>query len=149
VATTTSEVVAALVSRVREAMQVAFLSTFLAVKPVPASRPRVTRWGGVYYGKAYAEFLSETQAELAKLRGCKVEGYVVLLMEVICEKPRTGKLELPRGDVDNHGKGPMDAATKAATVWSDDDKVAFVAIAKRYARPGETQGVRFEFAPLT
>jgi Holliday junction resolvase RusA-like endonuclease len=115
---------------------------------VPASRPRVTKWGGVYYGKPYATFLADAQKQLAAMRDQRSDLPVVMVMEVICAKPPTGKLELPKGDVDNYAKGPLDAATKAATLWKDDAQVAALFVAKRYAEPGEEPGVSLEWAPL-
>lgn len=146
--TPTSEVVASLFATVRNALAGAFLSARIDMEPVPAPRPRVMPWGGIFYGKPYTEFVAKAQSDVAKIKGVHSDQPLMLMLEIVRAKPKTGKLELPRGDVDNLAKGPMDAITKAKSLWKDDDQIALLVIAKRYTRDGEAPGVNLHWAPV-
>jgi Holliday junction resolvase RusA-like endonuclease len=151
--TPTSKRIGKLVSNIREGLRSVFgarlVSLFLAVAPVPASRPRVTRFGGVYYGKPYKRFYDAAKEALSLMTFAETGEPVVWLAEFIVEKPKTGKLDYPRGDCDNFAKGPMDAMTKAAErFWKDDNQVVGLIAFKRYAEPGEESGVQIDYAPL-
>lgn len=129
------------------------VSLFLGLLPVPASRPRVTRFGGVYYGAPYKRFYDAAQEMLAGPIGTpgdtNTEKPVVWIGEFIVEKPKTGKLAYPRGDVDNYAKGPMDAMTKVADrFWKDDGQVVGMIAFKRYARPGEPAGINMDYCEV-
>jgi Holliday junction resolvase RusA-like endonuclease len=109
--------------------------------PSPACRPRVTRFG-TYYAKAYETWMADCQKQMA----VQIDPAVLALqdgiwcaVEIIVTKPRTGKLMLPRGDIDNYVKGVLDGGTKAG-IWGDDVAVEFLLATKRYARPGEEPG---------
>ncbi len=121
---------------------------FLAVPPVPASRPRVTRWG-TFYAKTYETFRAAADAELAKMSGPPTPHPVVLGMEIVAKRPKAGKLVHPRGDVDNFAKGPMDAMTKAGKFWNDDNQVIELLVRKRYAEKGEPEGVHIVIGEKT
>lgn len=114
------------------------LSFFLAINPVPASRPRVTRWG-TYYGKKYTAFKTAAEITIHDMGHDPVTGQCVVHVEMIVEKPKTSKLSTPRGDVDNYLKSIMDAMTKGKC-WDDDDQVVMVAATKRFADVGEQPG---------
>jgi Holliday junction resolvase RusA-like endonuclease len=125
------------------------VTLFLAVAPVPASRPRVTRFGGVYYGAPYKRFYEAAKTALSKMDFPTTGAPVIWMGEFVIPKPRTGKLDYPRGDVDNYSKGPLDAMTKAAErFWQDDNQVVGMIAFKRYADPGEEPGVKIDYAPL-
>lgn len=124
------------------------LSFWMNVKPVPASRPRVTRWNGVYYGKTYEQFRTQAAEALVELESVPTDRPVVVLLEVICEKPKTSKKDMPRGDVDNYAKGPLDVITKAQKIWQDDDQVAAMWVCKRFATDGEQPGIRVSWVEL-
>ena len=124
-----------------------FLAFFLRVAPVPASRPRVSRWG-TYYGKPYQKFIKEAQPLADAFEGVPTDRPVMVLMETIVKKPKTGKLAYPRGDVDNFAKGPLDVMTKAECFWGDDNQVVGLMVFKRYAKPDEEAGVLVEWFEL-
>ena len=108
----------------------------IPVEPKPASRPRVTKWG-TYFGKPYTIFRQTAQpyADAYDERP-PILGPVVILMEIVCTKPKTGKLLHPRGDVDNYAKGIMDVMTKATgKFWNDDVQVVAMYAYKRYCDP--------------
>lgn len=111
----------------------------LPVTPRPASRPRVTKWG-VYYGKPYTQFRQQSQPYAdAYDSHPPIYGPIAILVEIVCEKPKTGKLTHPRGDVDNYAKGPLDVMTKSGNFWKDDVQVVSVQCVKRYADPIEDE----------
>lgn len=149
--TPTSDRVATLFGTIRKSLgklaSAGLLSFVLNVAPVPASRPKVSRWG-VYYSKTYSKFLRSTQEELSKHNGKPTQGPIVVMMEHVVERPRTGKLGLPRGDVDNFAKGPLDAMTKAGTFWWDDEQVALLVASKRYAKDGEQPRTEVHWFPI-
>lgn len=107
-------------------------------QPVPASRPRVTRWG-VYYLKTYATWMKVAKSSLKKgwLNLPPTEPLFVVVHSV-AEKPRTSKKLWPTGDVDNLAKGPLDAVTQATGWWTDDDQITSLLSVKRWTKPGET-----------
>lgn len=116
-----------------------FVTTRVVGTPSPASRPRVTRFG-TYYTKPYAEWMAACQKQMAEqITSAKLKAGIWCAVEIICTKPKTGKLMLPRGDIDNYVKGVLDGGTKAG-VWGDDAQIEFLLATKRYAKPGEDPG---------
>jgi Holliday junction resolvase RusA-like endonuclease len=114
-------------------------SVVFVFDPVPASRPRVTRWG-TYHTKPYKNWLDQAAKHLTD--GFYQNQYVgeqslLVHVETISTKARTSKLTRPKGDVDNYAKGPLDAITKAGLHWYDDVQVEVLISSKRFAAPGE------------
>lgn len=105
--------------------------------PVPASRPRVTRWG-VYYSKTYSSWkkLAEENTASGPLELAATTPLVVIV-ESVCKKAKSSKLAFPKGDTDNYAKGPLDVITKAEGYWCDDKQVVWLLSGKRFAAPGE------------
>jgi Holliday junction resolvase RusA-like endonuclease len=103
--------------------------------PVPASRPRVTKWG-TYHTKTYRDWLDEAGKYLSTIKLRVPEGHLKVVCEFICTKPKTTKLSTPKGDVDNYLKAPLDAITHAG-IWSDDKWIVGLTGTKRFQNPGE------------
>lgn len=103
------------------------LTVTFNIDPVPASRPRVTRFG-TYYGKRYKAWIAAAPAQLPKHLQ-HFTGPVVVEVYVACTRPKKTKLTHPRGDCDNYAKGPLDALTKAG-VWKDDTQVVRLLVEK-------------------
>lgn len=142
--TSSNRVLAAL----RSALGKIATTFFLGVEPVPASRPRVSKWG-TYYAATYKNWLKAAGLAVAKWNPGRVaRGPLVLVMEVVCTKARTSKLEFPRGDIDNFAKGPLDVITKSEKVWHDDNQVVGLIAFKRFAEPGEEPGTRIDILEL-
>ena len=121
-------------------IRVAATSLYIPVNPVPASRPRVSKWG-TYYGKIYQNFRNDMREELEGNLNVKIDGPLDVHLEVIVLKPKTGKRTFPRGDVDNYAKGILDSLTNHGNVWNDDDQIINLTIFKRYAAPEEDAGI--------
>lgn len=107
----------------------------LYVAPVPASRPRVTRWG-VYYTKTYKAWMAAADASIPEANRT-LEGTLGVRIEFVCHRPKTTKRITPNGDLDNHMKSILDALTKKG-YWNDDMDIVEGLVTKRFAEPGET-----------
>jgi Holliday junction resolvase RusA-like endonuclease len=119
----------------------------LLLNPVPASRPRVTRWG-VYYTATYTTWRKAALPLAEKYIGPKHEGPLAVFVENIVEKPKTSKLSFPKGDVDNYAKGPLDIINDTERAWVDDKQIVFLAVTKRFAEPGEQPRTELHWFPL-
>lgn len=114
---------------------------FIDVEPVPASRPRVSRWG-TYYGKTYENFRVKVKEALRLIRDVQhMSGPIECLIEIVSKRPKTSKRTTPRGDVDNFAKGPLDSMTNNGSFWDDDDQIIALAVTKRYAEQDEPVGI--------
>lgn len=122
------------------------VSVYLALEPVAASRPRVSRWG-TFYAEPYKSFLVAAPEALHALELPMLDGSLAVQLEVVCTKPKTSVLPHPRQDVDNFAKSILDALTKAGA-WLDDAQVARLTVEKRFALKGEAAHTRIEIKPL-
>ena len=105
----------------------------LPVVPVPASRPRVTRRGHVYYGKNYSKFRAEAAAILGQWDApcmLPLTGTLHLDVTFYCPRPKTTKRLSPRGDIDNFQK-TLDVFNEI--LWRDDDQIVSVLAKKEYS----------------
>lgn len=116
-------------------------------KPVPAGRPRVSKWG-VYYAPAYTRWVKESWQYVSDLDTVPTDRPIAVLIEIICPAPKTTKSCAPMGDVDNFSKGPLDLLTKTERVWLDDRQVTFLATAKRWASGTEEVGFKLWWCEL-
>ena len=108
-------------------------------KPIPASRPRVSKWG-TYYGKNYTTFRKEAERLLQEAEG-QTSAPLAVIMVIAIEKPKTSKRLFPRGDNDNYEKAVWDSVTKCPGAWDDDDQIVFNATWKRFTTEGEEPGI--------
>lgn len=118
----------------------------LPIKPVPASRPRVTRWG-TYYLKTYKTYKDAAHAAIPVCKETPLDCELGATVEFICHKPKTTTMVSPRGDIDNHLKAIFDAvvgqsATKKTKCRlkhyiGDDELISHVDARMRYAKPNE------------
>lgn len=123
---------------------------FIPVKPVPASRPRVTRFG-TYFSETYTTFRNETYRYLDKIKHKHPKKDKIAFqvsIQFICKRPTKPSNEYPVGDVDNYLKGPLDALTKAGMFWEDDIQVISLTGTKRYARQDEEFGMHITITEL-
>lgn len=113
---------------------------FINTKPVPASRPRVSRWG-TFYGKNYTNWRKEAADILNGMPESRLEGPLFVITKVVCPKPKTSKRDYPRGDTDNYEKAVWDSITSSDVGWIDDDQIVINLTYKRFAEQGEACGV--------
>lgn len=104
------------------------------VNPVPASRPRVSRFG-TYYGPIYRKFKAMLATTLQQMGVNNFFGKDPIEVEIEChiKRPKTTTLEMPRGDVDNYAKGVMDALN--GVLWDDDVQIQKLTVTKQFASP--------------
>lgn len=124
------------------------INVTINVPPVPASRPRVGRFG-VYYAPTYAKWMKAAADDLHKATPSPVTGSCLVFVEQIAACPKKTILQHPRGDVDNFVKGPLDAITKCGKFWGDDKQIVGVSAFKRFAEPGETPRTEVHIIPVT
>ena len=119
------------------------MSLVVPLNPVPASRPRVSKWG-TYYLKTYTKWMK--QAKLHLPDGVDDPHYdkhpVAVLTEFVVKRPQRTKREWPIGDIDNYEKAAWDAITKCRAVWDDDDQILFSVSSKRYTHDNEEPHTR-------
>ena len=115
------------------------LTIRLALNPVPASRPRVSKWG-TYYGKRHQAFRSEALDLLSGMREegvlpeVPMSGKLRVWVVFSIKKPKTTKLATPRGDIDNYMKLLLDCCN--GIIWEDDQQIAQINAFKNYAVDG-------------
>lgn len=110
------------------------LSIVIGLDPVPAARPRVSKWG-TYYPATYKNWKKDALGffpqDLEPL-----EGPLRVELEVVCKRPKKPTSTIPSGDVDNYAKAALDAVNDAKC-WGDDKQVVSLAVTKRYAELDE------------
>ncbi len=102
----------------------------LDVKPVPASRPRVSKWG-TYYGKTYKAFRKAMEYELSGWEDDPLTGSLIVNITFHCKRPKKPTKSWPRGDIDNYVKAVFDSFN--GKIWGDDDQVIVMTATKMYA----------------
>lgn len=117
------------------------------INPVPASRPRVSRFG-TYYGPVYRKFKTAIAALLTDMAvAAKTFKDKPLNVKVDCviKRPKTSVLDAPRGDVDNYAKSVLDALN--GVLWDDDDQILKLTVTKRFTRQDEDGHILLEVKP--
>lgn len=104
----------------------------LPLNPVPASRPRVSKWG-TYYGKRHKAYRSKALALLNRMRDRDnlhnpLSGRLIVWVLFEVERPRKTILEIPKPDIDNYLKLLLDCCT--GFLWDDDTQVEIVSSRK-------------------
>jgi Holliday junction resolvase RusA-like endonuclease len=132
--------ISSLIEKVEQALRGRECAPFaLEIPPVPASRPRVGRWG-VYYSKTYKAYRKLLEETIVKARRSFGNAPCAVIMEFVVPKPKTTKRLWPRGDGDNYEKALLDGLTQHANIWEDDDQVLVGVWIKRYAEDDEKPG---------
>jgi Holliday junction resolvase RusA-like endonuclease len=108
------------------------------IPPVPASRPRVGRWG-TYYGKTYKQFRERMLEWVKEWDREPITGPMDVETWIYRARPKstTRKKHYPKGDNDNYEKAVWDSLN--GVVWEDDDDIVTNHTYKRYAVEGHEQ----------
>lgn len=118
----------------------------MPIKPVPASRPRVSKYG-TYYGKKYTGWRNEVRRLLPQFDE-PLHQPLIVTVEIRILRPRTSKLDYPGGDVDNYVKGIFDAINDNKTIWNDDKQIIGTWIDKQWAQDEESEGTTVVIYPI-
>lgn len=125
--------------------------TVTNLNPVPASRPRVTRWG-TYYAKTYKNWRVQAHDVIPVNPGMPLEGNLSVDLKIIVTRPKTTKRRNPRGDIDNYAKAILDAITgekkNPKGWWNDDDQITELNLIKRFAFPDEEPGYQISITEI-
>ncbi len=117
----------------------------ISVEPVPASRPRVPRFGRPYYTGRYKSFREELEEWIeANDLPEPLDGALSCVVVFVCKRPKKLTNPYPRGDVDNYLKAVFDSLQGHAFMF-DDKQVSVVLAIKRYAKPGEEPHITIRF----
>lgn len=124
---------------------------YVPIDPVPASRPKVARYG-TYYSKRHQQYIKDWTTWFSYAKPCwfylGTERLVVSL-EFVCMKPKTTKRESPRHDIDNLVKLPLDCMTSSDIFWKDDVQIEYLFASKRFARQKEEPHTRIKVFWIT
>jgi Holliday junction resolvase RusA-like endonuclease len=110
----------------------------IPVSPVPASRPRVPRFGKPYYEGRYKTFRENFGKWLEKVdlpAPLPKPATFALTIRVAVDRPKKPTNTYPRGDVDNYAKSVMDQL-QGKGWFADDVQVTSLFVTKGYAEPG-------------
>lgn len=102
--------------------------------PVPASRPRVSKWG-TYYTGTYKRWIKDAEVAIPEAEVTH-QGNLSVTLDLVAVRPPTTKRDNPRGDIDNYIKAVLDALTKKH-YWNDDDQIVHLYAHKRWPLPNE------------
>lgn len=131
----------------------AVTSLWITGKPVPASRPKVTRFG-TYYPKAHTERSEFLRVYLQTLEECPVSTPVEVRILNVMPRYATSDHPVHRADVDNLAKLPLDVMTKSLRedgshrYWKDDDLIVSLLSLKRFCREGEEAHTEIKIIPI-
>ena len=112
---------------------------YIPIPPVPASRPKVSRFA-TYYSKRHQEYVKHfvTYFNYDKPIWTYLPDEALLVaLEFACERPKKPSRHSPRYDIDNLVKLPLDCMTSFGGFWKDDVQIDVLIASKRYAIKGE------------
>jgi Holliday junction resolvase RusA-like endonuclease len=113
---------------------------YVPIPPVPASRPRVARFG-TYYSKRHQSYVRSFTAFLKYYEPAweylPRDRRLAVGLEFACKRPKKISVNSPPFDIDNLIKLPLDCLTSAEMFWHDDVQVEICIGIKRYAKKGE------------
>lgn len=113
------------------------------INPVPASRPRVGKWGTYYTGpyKVFKEDAIEIVQEALGYEFAPLEGPLLTCATFTVKRPKTTKLDYPRPDIDNYIKAVLDVLN--GRLYVDDTQVVSIQADKEWAPAGEEGRIEF------
>ena len=111
----------------------------IPLSPVPASRPRIPRFGKPYYEGRYKTFREDFTKWLGTVslpEPIPKPATFSVTIRVACDRPKKPANDFPRGDVDNYAKAIMDQL-QGWGWFADDVQVTTLYVTKGYAEVGE------------
>ncbi|WP_259648792.1 RusA family crossover junction endodeoxyribonuclease [Burkholderia pseudomallei] len=115
--------------------------------PLPAPRPRMTKWGSAYMPASYKKYQAEIVQKLGpKPDGAPLDGELSVVIEFVCKPIAKSKFTTPMGDLDNLAKGVMDTLTDEGW-WLDDRQIVSLHLTKRFPEPGEAPHINVAISP--
>lgn len=90
------------------------------MKPVPASRPRIPRYGKPYFPKTYRQWRDDAKKAVSEWGGLSLAQPVVVTVVFAIPRAKTSKLVVPWGDGDNFEKALYDLLVRLK--YLEDDK---------------------------
>lgn len=119
------------------------MNLWIPIEPAPASRPKIGKYG-VHYSKAHTAYKQQCDAFLETLRDSlpppELSAPLSVTLKFRCTKAKTSRLIVPRYDIDNLCKLPLDCMTSSGLFWKDDVQVAELIAVKRFTEPDEDPG---------
>lgn len=113
---------------------------YIPVPPVPASRPKVARFG-TYYSKRHQQYVKDFATCLLhyppEWEYLDKEARLIVGLEFVCTRPKRVTNAAPHYDIDNLSKLPLDCMTSADIFWHDDRQIELLIAHKRYAKVNE------------
>jgi|TARA_B110000093_G_scaffold28792_1_gene28631 Holliday junction resolvase RusA-like endonuclease len=124
---------------------------YIPIPPVPASRPKVAKFG-VYYGKRHKEYMKSFAAFLKVMPPqwtyLPEDKRLFIIIEFACKRLKCPSKVLPRYDIDNLMKLPLDCMTSSDMFWKDDCQIEALVARKRYAEPNEEPHTKVQVMSL-
>ena len=121
-------------------MKTQIISHQFNINPVPAARPRVSRWS-TYYPKKYTQFKKDMEALTSELNTTPCENLVCVSLEFLIKIPKSWskKKRLAsentycnnNADIDNYIKAILDSLN--GVFFIDDKQVVEVFAIKKYS----------------
>ncbi len=118
----------------------------IPVCPVPASRPRVPRYGKPYYTGKYKTFRDEMREWLARYAPVLTisEAPLECTVVFVCKRPAKPANSYPIGDIDNYLKAVWDSL-QGQICLQDDKQITQVNGWKRFTEKGEDPHIHIKF----
>ena len=111
------------------------LTLTIPVAPLPAPRPRMTKWGSAYFPASYVTYKKAIEAALPPCAEPRM-GDLCVEVHLVCPRIAKSKFTTPKGDLDNLVKGVLDVLTQRG-YYGDDRQIVDLWTTKRFAKPGE------------
>lgn len=122
------------------------ISLVIPVVPMPAPRPRMSKWGA-YFPATYTTHKKEIAAAIPT-RAVKLMGELHVEMELVCKPIGKSKFTTPSGDVDNLAKPTLDVLTQEG-YYGDDRQITDLRVRKRFPEKGEQPHIRIHIKQYT